>query len=102
MMLEKIGGMMIAGETEVLGENLPQCRFVHHQSDMLCPNANPGLRGANSATSRLSYGTASCQSYWKVYHSQSEHECGTCMMVLLHILVVLCEMFSVTSIMTDG
>jgi hypothetical protein len=23
-----------------------------------------------------------CQSYWKIYHWQSEHECGTCMMVL--------------------
>jgi hypothetical protein len=36
------------------------------------------------------------QSYWKMYHWQSEHECGTCMMVLRHILAVLCEMFSIT------
>jgi hypothetical protein len=42
------------------------------------------------------------QSYWKLYHCQSEHECGTCMMVLRHILAALCEMFSVTIIMTDG
>jgi hypothetical protein len=34
-----------------------------------------------------------CQSYWKVYHWQSEHECRTSMMVLRHILAVLCEMF---------
>jgi hypothetical protein len=43
-----------------------------------------------------------CQSYWKMYHWQSEYECGTWMMVLRHILAVMCEMFSITPIMTDG
>jgi hypothetical protein len=32
----------VAGETEVLGENLPQCRFVHHKPHML-PGREPGL-----------------------------------------------------------
>jgi hypothetical protein len=32
----------------------------------------------------------------------AEHEYGIRMSVLLHILVVLCEMFSITAIMTDG
>jgi hypothetical protein len=26
---------LLAGETEVVGENLPQCRFVHHKLHML-------------------------------------------------------------------
>jgi hypothetical protein len=31
----------LAGETEVLGENLPQCRFVQHKPHML-PVRDPG------------------------------------------------------------
>jgi hypothetical protein len=34
MMMEKLVELL-AGETEVLGENLPQCRFVHHKPHML-------------------------------------------------------------------
>jgi hypothetical protein len=30
----------MAGETEVLGENLPQCNFVHHKPHML-PGREP-------------------------------------------------------------
>jgi hypothetical protein len=43
----------LAGETEVLGENLPQYRFVHHKPHML-----PGCRGGKPETNRLSHCTA--------------------------------------------
>jgi hypothetical protein len=35
------GGMMIGRGDQVLGENLPQCRFVHHKPHML-PGRQPG------------------------------------------------------------
>jgi hypothetical protein len=40
MMMEKLVECL-AGETEVLGENVPQCRFVHHKPHML-PGRKPG------------------------------------------------------------
>jgi hypothetical protein len=40
IMMEKLVEWL-AGETEVLWENLPQCRFVHHKTHML-PGREPG------------------------------------------------------------
>jgi hypothetical protein len=37
----EIGGMMIGRGTEVLGENHPQCRFVHQKPHMLS-GSEPG------------------------------------------------------------
>jgi hypothetical protein len=58
MMLEKLVEWWLAGEPEVLGENLPHSHFVHHKPHMLYLGANPGRHGRKSATNSLSYGTA--------------------------------------------
>jgi hypothetical protein len=54
----------LAGETEVLGENLPHRHFCPSQNPTLPdPGLNPGRRGRKPATNRLSYGAA----YWTTY-----------------------------------
>jgi hypothetical protein len=59
MMMEKfVEWTILAGETEILGENLPRRQFVHHKSHLPDPGANPGRRGGRPATNRFSYGAA--------------------------------------------
>jgi hypothetical protein len=57
MIVEKHMECRLAGETEVLGENLPQRHFRPSQNPTWAdPGLNPGRRGAKPATNRLSYG----------------------------------------------
>jgi hypothetical protein len=50
----------LAGETEVLGENLPQRNFCPSLTPTWPdPVLNPGRRGGKPTTNRLSYGAAS-------------------------------------------
>jgi hypothetical protein len=59
MIVEKRMECRLAGETEVLGENLPQHHFCPAQNpSWLDPGLNPGRRGGKPATNRLSYGAA--------------------------------------------
>jgi hypothetical protein len=64
MIVEKQMECRLAGETEVVGENLPQRHFCPSQNPTWPdPGLNPGRRGVKPATNRLSYGVAKVGGY---------------------------------------
>jgi hypothetical protein len=56
--MEKLVEWRVAGEKEVLAENLPRRHFIHHKSHLPDPGAYPGRRGGKPVTNRFSYGAA--------------------------------------------
>jgi hypothetical protein len=64
MIVEKQMECRLAGETEVLGENLPQRHFCPSENPTWPdPGFNPGRRGGKPATNLLSYGAATSLGY---------------------------------------
>jgi hypothetical protein len=55
MCMELLAEWELVGETEVPGENLPQCLFVHHKSHITWPVIEPEI----PVTNNLSYNMAS-------------------------------------------
>jgi hypothetical protein len=58
MIVEQLVEWRLAGETEVLWGNLPNATLSTPNPTWPDPGSNPGRRGGNPATNRLSYGAA--------------------------------------------
>jgi hypothetical protein len=70
MIVEKQIEYRLPGETEVLGENLPQHHFCPSQNPTRPdPGLNTGRCGVKPVTDRLSYGAACIVAYFPLFYS---------------------------------
>jgi hypothetical protein len=67
IMMEKLVEWWLAGETEVLGENLPQWRFVHHKLHMPAWTRTPA---AAVGSQRLTAWATARPKFWQNHMSQ--------------------------------
>jgi hypothetical protein len=66
MIVEQSVECELAGEAELLGENLLQCHFSTANLTWPDPSLKPDCRGGKPAANRLSYGAAKCRvSVWE-------------------------------------
>jgi hypothetical protein len=84
MIVEQSVKYELAGETEVLGENLPQCHFVHDRSQWPDLGLNPGCCGGKPATNRLSYGTVTRSTYFELKDGGSTYLRNVCNTAHMH------------------
>jgi hypothetical protein len=76
MIVEQLVEWKLAGETEVLGENLPQRHFVHHKSHMTRPGLEPRAAAAVGSQRLTAWAMArpkwllnfGCKTSWEEAH----------------------------------
>jgi hypothetical protein len=64
VIVEQLVEWKLAGETKVLGENLPSATLSTTNPTWPDPGSNPGHRGWKPATNRLSYRAAKLLTYF--------------------------------------
>jgi hypothetical protein len=66
MIVEQLLEWELVGETEELGENLPQCHFVHQKSHMAWPGLEPGPQRSEALRLLLSLEDLQITGYLKI------------------------------------